>query len=357
MINMTRFLLLRRLRLEACLLFMAVVGFAFVHGFVPPPMAFEVSSSSSSSAPWEPVNAMRRRLGINYNYTPDLLNPEMCRYLSELECRDANDAMRSHSQKARKLPSFARQQQQRRRQIEQQPPGSNTTDNNENAAFSSHQEEPQNQQRKLNPFVGVVKVLVLLIQFPDHTDRELPDPVVYNEMWNSNANSDLIPSGSIAEWFKLNSHGLYEIEADIVPWTVTDNSEVYYSFESSGLVPTLQRAFWPALDRLDQQGMDWSQYDIDEDGKLDAVVALHTGYSAELKGVDCNNNRDYSQRIWSQALANSGNSWTSLDGSYSVGGYAIASAYKGICGSEPANIGTMTHEFMHTLGLIGMLPT
>ena len=211
----------------------------------------------------------------------------------------------------------------------------------------------EDQQRQLSPSVGVVRVLVLLIQFPDHNDRELPDPQIYNEMWNFKAKSDLIPSGSVAEWFRVNSHGLYEIEADIVPWTVTDNSEAYYSFEMSGIVPTLQRFFWPALDKLDQQGMDWSQYDIDEDGKLDAVVALHTGYSAELKGVDCNNNRDYSQRIWSQAQANSGNSWTSRDGKYAVAGYAVASAYKDICGSEPASIGTMTHEFMHTLGLIG----
>ena len=218
------------------------------------------------------------------------------------------------------------------------------------------EDSPQS-QRQLNPSVGVVKVLVLLIQFPHHNDRTLIDPTVYNEMWNSQAKSDLIPSGSVSRWFQLNSYGLYEIEAVIVPWTMSDNSELYYSFGSSGLVTDFQRAFWPALDRLDQEGIDWSRYDIDGDGRLDAVVALHTGYAAELKGVDCNTKRDYSQRIWSHAFASSQNSWMSRDGSYSVGGYVVASAYRDVCGSEPATIGTMTHEFMHTMGLVGTFVT
>jgi M6 family metalloprotease-like protein len=108
------------------------------------------------------------------------------------------------------------------------------------------------------------------------------------------------------------------------------------------------------LDRLDQNGIDWSQYDIDQDGVLDAVVVLHSGYGAELKGEDCNTKRDYVSRIWSHAYANSFNSWTSADGKYRVGGYVVASAFRDRCGSEPARIGIMTHEFMHTFGLVDL---
>lgn len=326
-----------------------------VDGFIPPRESLNLHDDSSllrsrgegqqtqphghqeSGQPWETVGAMRRRLDVSFNYTPDLLNPEMCRYLSEDECRDSNDALRAHAKKMRLLPKFARQKHS----------------NSINANSTNGDETQQN--RQLNPSTGVVKILVLLIQFPDHSaDRTLIDPSVYNEMWNSQAKTDLIPSGSISRWFQLNSYGLYEIEAVIVPWTITDNSEHYYSFGSSGLVTDFQRAFWPALDKLDSEGIDWSEYDVDGDGILDCVVALHTGYSAELKGVDCNTKRDYSQRIWSHAFASSFNSWTSRSGAYSVGAYVVSSAYRDVCGSEPARIGTITHEMMHTLGLVDL---
>ena len=303
-----------------------------VNGFVPPPRAHQDD--------FEPVGAMRQRLGIVYNYTPDLLNPEMCRYLSEEECRTANNALKDHARKMKRLPEIARQQRLLNEQQQQQK--------QQKGATSSSQDE-----RQLNPSTGIVKVLVFLLQFPDHTNRTLIDPSVYDEMWNSKGKSDLIPSGSISRWFQLNSYGLYEIEAVIVPWTMSDNTEEYYSFGSSGLVPDFQQAFWPALNKLDQEGIDWSQYDIDNDGKLDAVVVLHTGYAAELKGVDCQTDRDFSTRIWSHAFADSFNSWISADGWYYLGGYVVASAYRDICGSEPARIGTMTHEMMHTMGLVG----
>ena len=297
---------------------------------------------------WESVDVMRRRLGIVYNYKPDLLNPELCRYLTEVECQRANDAMRKHATKMRNLPKFAASKNvttmtTASSAIDQPPPPQ-----------QQEKEKEKGQRRKLdNPSVGSVKILVLLVQFPDHMDRELVDPTVYNDIWNSNAKSEIIPSGSVSRWIELNSYGLYEIQANIMPWTVTDNTESYYSFGISGRTMDFQQAFWPALDYLDQQGIDWSNYDVDGDGVLDAVVALHSGYAAELKGLDCNTKQDYSQRIWSHAFAATDYTWTSADGVYSLGGYVAASAYKGICGNEPANIGTMTHEFMHTFGLVG----
>jgi hypothetical protein len=292
-----------------CIFFLWVV--VLVQSFVPP------RDHDDSNGGWESVHAMRRRLGLHYNYTPSLLNAELCRYLSEEECQDADESLKEHARKMQRLPHIARQ------------------------------------RRQLNPNIGVVKILVILLQFTDHLDRTLIDPSVYDEMWNSQGTSDLIPSGSVRKWFDKNSYGLYEIDARIVPWTLSDESELYYSFGSSGLVTQFQQAFWPVLDELDQNGIDWSEYDLDQDGTLDAVTVLHTGYGAELKGVDCNNDRDFSNRIWSHAYAHSINSWVSMDGRYQVGGYMVSSAYRDTCGFEPARIGTMTHEFMHTLGLVG----
>jgi hypothetical protein len=50
-----------------------------------------------------------------------------------------------------------------------------------------------------------------------------------------------------------------------------DNTELYYSFNVRGMTADLQKAMWPALDALDNDpNWDWSQFDVDGDGYLDA---------------------------------------------------------------------------------------
>ena len=315
------------------LVIIVIVVVPAANGFVPP------LQDDNNDTSWEPVDQFRRRLGMAYNYTPSLIHPELCRYLTPGECRHADESLQEHGRKMRRL----------RKQTGSTLEFVNSDDTNES------QNGNGNNNRQLNPSIGVVKVLVLLINFPDHNGvRTLIDPSVYDHMWNGKGKSDVIPSGSIARWFQLNSYGLYEIEAAIVPWTEADNTELYYSFGTSGLSLDAQKLFWPALDRLDESGIDWSLYDVDQDGTLDAVVALHSGYAAELKGEDCYTQRDYQSRIWSHAFASSFDAWTSADGRYRVGGYVLASAFRDRCGSEPARIGTMTHEFMHTFGLVDL---
>ena len=45
---------------------------------------------------WEPVHGMRRRLGLEYNYSTQVIAEEMCRYLSEEDCEDADLSMKMH---------------------------------------------------------------------------------------------------------------------------------------------------------------------------------------------------------------------------------------------------------------------
>ena len=126
--------------------------------------------------------------------------------------------------------------------------------------------------------------------FEDHTDRPLIDKADVELMW-----STLVP-----EWFDVNSHGNYDIEPVVTNWVVSDNTEKYYSFDRSGIVPDLQKAAWPALDALDNtEGWDWSIFDLDADGKLDSVVITHSGYGAETV-TDDQYDRPYTQRIWAQ---------------------------------------------------------
>ena len=69
--------------------------------------------------------------------------------------------------------------------------------------------------------------------------------------------------------------------------------------------------------------------------------------------MDCTNNREYLDRIWSHAFSDS-NGWRNEAGTYGVEGYMIASALDLTCDSEPAKMGVMTHEYLHTFDLIDM---
>lgn len=131
---------------------------------------------------------------------------------------------------------------------------------------------------------------------------------------------------------------------------MTDNTETYYSFGVQGRTPELQNAMYPALNQLDADpNWDWSQFDVDSDGQLDAVMMMHSGFDAVTAGPDCKG-KDASERIFPHAFSTAGEAWTSADGSVSLNGYAVASAFNGLCDGGPFAIGLTCHEYMHTMG-------
>jgi Immune inhibitor A peptidase M6 len=266
-----------------------------VQAWIPP--------KPGSGVIWEPVVAMRQRLGLEFNFTPALLHPETCRYLTVEECQAADENLIDHAKHHRALQEV----------------------------------------RRTNPNLGSFKVLVLLIVFGDHVDRPRIAKADVENMWKT-----LVP-----EWFDVNSHGLYDIDPVVTEWVVTDNTEKYYSFGKRGVVPDFQKAAWPALDALDKRSdWDWSIFDLDKDGKLDSVMITHSGYGAESMGAD-EHGTDYMNRIWAHAFSSSTASaaWTSQDGSVQLNGYTVASAFEGVTGAVPATIGLTVHEYMHTFGL------
>lgn len=138
---------------------------------------------------------------------------------------------------------------------------------------------------------------------------------------------------------------------------VTDNTETYYSFGKTGVVPDFQKAAWPALDALDNTpGWDWSMFDRNEDTKLDSVVITHSGYGAETTTTDVYGT-GYKNRIWAHAFAQSVESWSSKDGSVTLNGYTVASAFENDSGVTPATIGLTVHEYMHTFDVPDLYDT
>ena len=119
---------------------------------------------------------------------------------------------------------------------------------------------------------GFVRVLVLLMKFTDHIDKESPPIEEYNLLFNDPGQTPLItPSGSISSWFHANSYGTFNIEAEIVPWHVTDNTEKYYADGKSGISHDFRFSMYPILDQLEAEGFDFSPFDLNNDGLIDSI--------------------------------------------------------------------------------------
>lgn len=227
---------------------------------------------------------------------------------------------------------------------------------NQQEATAAHRPNPNRwlQQAGTNPKKGTVKVLVILVYFSDHPVPTL-DPTYFQTMWSTD----------IKKWFALNSHDNYNMDPVVVPeWFAIDKTEQYYADGVSGFTDTAHYMGYPALDALDKRpDWDWSSYDSNGDGYLDAVVFLHSGAPAEQGSIDCGTNgKNPENRIWSRG-ATSPSDWNDTWESTQAGnqkklfGYVIASAFGTQCTGNPAEMGIITHEYMHMFGLPDLYDT
>ena len=267
---------------------------------------------------YETVHQYRQRLGIEYNYTTQWITPEICRKLDPEECKALDEAFERGVLSNRKIMD-----EHKRRRLQQGITSSN------------------------------MRVLVLLVQFSNHGERPLVPPDDVETIFNSQEiDEELIPTGSVSKWFQVNSYGSFDITADVVPWQMDPESEQYYaSFGDRGRHPELIKTMEPILEMLDESDFDFTPYDQDGDFILDLTVMLHSGYSGTFGGVDCETGAISDNRIAAHATTAVGRSdWRSQQG-HQLGSYAVASAYRGVCGALPARIGVIVHEMIHPFGI------
>jgi len=260
---------------------------------------------------WETLEQYRTRLNIEFNFKPSHIPAEYCRYMTVEQCKYEDE-----------IAAVAKRDLRTKREL----------------------------QSKSS---GVFNALVLLVRFSDHADRKLPTKQQIEEMCNGSANYPM----SIKHYFDQQSYGKYQIECQVVDWITTDNTEDFYAQGKQGILGSResQLFFHAVLNQIDEDGKlpngkTWFDFDVDNDSKIDAVVALHSGYAAEAGGKDCNNNRTATNRINSQGHMGTNAGWSDKWDNFKVSSYSLASALDGTCGSEPAKIGTITHEWIHTLG-------
>ena len=194
--------------------------------------------------------------------------------------------------------------------------------------------------------------LIILINY---TDKKFADNIpsnytpydFYDQMINSPGYTGYtLPSGTVKEmtgsvrdFYYDNSNQVFDPHFDILgPIDVDFASTDAHQFSGC---PDI---FFAAIDALDND-VDFSDYDIDNDGTVDMVFFLVAGWGSDYSS----NNRQY---LWPHM--NTFTESPTVDG-VNFGLYACST---GMTGAEPqwgngtiGGIGTFCHEFSHVLGL------
>jgi len=204
---------------------------------------------------------------------------------------------------------------------------------------------------------GSVKNLVILLRFSDHgptgQNRTLPSAAHVATIMNAvGGDPVLAPTGSVRDHYLETSYGQFTIDSTVVGWIDAPNTEAFYANGNSGLTSLTWDLITAGLNAADAS-VNFSQYDEDGDGWVDAITFLHSGYGAEWGGVD-QYGSDYVDRMWSHKWSIP--TWTSAEG-VKVSAYNLSPGLWATSGSSPGRIGVVCHELGHFFGLPDLYDT
>ena len=204
--------------------------------------------------------------------------------------------------------------------------------------------------------LGEKKGLILLVNFKDVKFQEGNNQTLYNNVANTPGYTDDNGfQGSVADYFKDQSRGDFELTFDVVgPVTVSKKAKYYGENDVNGDDKYPEEMVVEAITLAKDLVTNWKQYDWNDDNEVDQVMIIYAGegeadggaddtiwpHEWELKYV----NKDFEVtdgiRVNTYAVANEGSVqydyWTDME-------------YFAING-----IGTICHEFSHCLGLMDM---
>jgi M6 family metalloprotease-like protein len=218
-------------------------------------------------------------------------------------------------------------------------------------------------QPELAAGAQTLKNLVVLVRFSDHSGRYQPPEADIDVLMNAvGGDEELAPGGSLRDIYLNNSYGALTIDSTVVAWATVSNTEAYYAAGNSGLTTKTHEALEEALNIVDAF-VDFTEFDQDNDGFIDAITFLHSGYGAEWGGTD-SYGAYYVNRIWSHKWALyslAGGNWQSNDEyegvKVKVYNYHISPALWGISGTSIGRVGVIAHETGHFLGLPDLYDT
>ena len=191
-----------------------------------------------------------------------------------------------------------------------------------------------------NPFptTGTNNVLVILAEFPDQPGVS---PVGAIEgMMNA---PDYNGTGSFRDYYLQLSYNNLTLNSTVTPWVLLSQNLSYYGANDAfGFDLRPHEMVREAVDLLEADGFDFSPFDNDLDGYVDEIILVHSGYGEQYTGSG-------DTTIWSHAY-HLGDLSVTYDGVI-LDNYLVCPELYGNSGSQVNSIGTVTHEFAHSLGI------
>ena len=195
-------------------------------------------------------------------------------------------------------------------------------------------------------YTGKKKGLVILMQFKDTKFKSANNLAKYKRILNEENYSEGNFKGSVADYFKAQSGGIFELNFDVVgPYTAANNASFYGANTASGddknpdslIVEAVKAAHNDA-----EANLNFRDYDWDGDGEVDQVFILYAG-KGEADGGAANT-------IWPHMyyLSASGKAQT-IDGVV-VNTYACSNEIMSDSNGSIEGIGCFCHEFSHCMG-------
>lgn len=211
--------------------------------------------------------------------------------------------------------------------------------------------------RSTYPTVGKGnRSLVVLVEFQDMPFTVENPKEYFTRQLNERGFSDYQASGSAIDYYLASSNGLYEPQFDVYGPVKVSHDASYYA----GMGDISMKSFIEeSLTQLHDSGeVDFSNYDLDEDGIVDTVFFYYAGYGQ----ADSETETIWPHQFDYRWCGSSGSNRLILD-TKRVGPYACANELNGFNpvtgknpwkdGSDPwvGGIGTFVHEYGHVLGL------
>lgn len=192
--------------------------------------------------------------------------------------------------------------------------------------------------QKAFPSSGTRKILMLLIEYSDLENTY--STTQFNNLMNQ---SNYYGVGSFRDYFLEASVGELSLSVDVFGWYAAKNSYDYYGDDNGD--DRARELVAEAIDAAEAAGVDFSQYDNDNDGEVDNLMVVHSGPGAE--------EGSQTEYIWSHSWSLGFQYDRTYDG-VDINDYIIQPETRvyGMVG-----IGVFCHEFGHALGLPDLYDT
>lgn len=201
------------------------------------------------------------------------------------------------------------------------------------------------------PRTGSPRSLVIMVNFSD-LNFVIPNAKdAFTRLLNQEDYSDNGGTGSAKDYFEAASNGQFSPQFDVVGPYNLPNTMAYYGANDPDTGEDVKPAYMivDACNAANTAGLDFTQYDTDNDGYIDNVFVYYAGYNEAEWGPESS--------VWPHRWAVVRNfNYTGIAQSVVFDGktlfdYACTSELRGNSGTNMCGIGTFTHEFGHVIGM------